>query len=192
MYHCNFSSSYQLDISLVQCALYENSNPISTSSQVLFCLLYKHHRHLQTTWKATLLRIENLPFIHQPNKVARKAGDVQQLIGDTNQRILYDKHLFLVIFPLALQFSQIFIFHFHRDNVSKYNNGELFFYCKQLSPILHLQSKGSVRWNSVALWMSSRYNQFLNNKICSFLIWKRCWFTKSRRVCSCVVESRTS
>ena len=54
-------------------------------------------------------------------------GDVQQLIGDTNQRILYDKQLLLVIFPLALQFSQIFIFHFHRDNVSKYNNGELFF-----------------------------------------------------------------
>ena len=78
-----------------------------------------------------------MPFIHQPNKVARKAGDVQQLIGDTNQRILYDKHLFLVIFPLALQFSQIFIFHFHRDNVCKNNNGELFFYCKQLSPILH-------------------------------------------------------
>ena len=68
-----------------------------------------------------------MPFIHQPNKEARKAGDVQQLIGDTNQRILSDKHLFLVIFPVALQFSQIFIFHFHRDNVSKYNNGELFF-----------------------------------------------------------------
>ena len=67
-----------------------------------------------------------MPFIHQPNKVARKVGDVQQLIGDTNQRILYDKHLFLVIFPLALQFSQIFIFHFHRDNVSKNYNGELF------------------------------------------------------------------
>ena len=44
----------------------------------------------------------------------------------TNQRILYDKHLFLVIFPLALQFSQIFIFHFQRDNVSKNYNGELF------------------------------------------------------------------
>ena len=105
-----------------KCALswdIENRNPICTSSHVLFCLLYKHHRHLQTTWKATLLRNENLPFIHQPNKVARKAGDVQQLIGDTNQRILYDKHLFLVIFPLALQFSQIFIFHFHRDNVCK-------------------------------------------------------------------------
>ena len=140
LYQCNFSSSYQLDISLVQCTLswdIENNNPISTSSHVLFCLLYKHHRHLQTTWKATLLRIENLPFIHQPNKVARKAGDVQQLIGDTNQRILWDKHLFLVIFPLALQFSQIFIFHFHRDNVSKNNDGELFFYCKQLPPILH-------------------------------------------------------
>ena len=65
-------------------------------------------------------------FIHERNKVVRKAGDVQQLTGDTNQRILYDKQLFLVIFPLALQFSQIFIFHFHRDNVSKYNNGELF------------------------------------------------------------------
>ena len=59
--------------------------------------------------------------------MARKAGDVQQLIGDINQRILYDKHLFLVIFPLALQFSQIFIFHFHRDNVSENNNDELFF-----------------------------------------------------------------
>ena len=140
LYQCNFSSSYQLDISLVQCALswdIENSNPISTSSHVLFCLLHKHHRHLQTTWKATLLRNENLPFIHQPNKVARKAGDVQQLISDTNQRILYDKHLFLVIFPIVLQFSQIFIFHSLRDNVSKKNNGELFFYCKQLSPILH-------------------------------------------------------
>ena len=122
LYQCNFSSSYQLGISLVQCTLswdIENNNPISTSSHVLFCLLYKHHRHLQTNWKATLLGIENLPFIHQPNKVARKAGDVQQRIGDTNQHILYDKHLFSVIFPLALQFSQIFIFHFHRDNVCK-------------------------------------------------------------------------
>ena len=82
---------------------------------------------MQTTWKAILLTNENLPFIHERIKVARKAGDVQQLIGDTNQRVLYDKHLFLVIFSLALQFSQIFIFHFHRDNVSKYNNGELFF-----------------------------------------------------------------
>ena len=100
---------------------------LQAASHVLFCLLYKHHRHLQTTWKAILLTNENLPFIHERIKVARKAGDVQQLIGDTNQRILYDKHLFLVIFPLALQFSQIFIFHFHRDNVSKYNNSELFF-----------------------------------------------------------------
>ena len=82
---------------------------------------------MQTTWKATLLTNENLPFIHERNKVAREAGDVQQLIGDANQRILHDKHLSLVIFSLALQFSQIFIFHFHRDNVSKYNNGELFF-----------------------------------------------------------------
>ena len=121
-----------------KCALswdIENSDPISSSSHVLFCLLYKHHRHLQTNWKATLLRNENLPFIHQPSKVARKAGDVQQLIGDINQRILYDKHLFLVIFPLALQFSQIIIFHFLCDNVSKNNNGELFFYCKQLLPL---------------------------------------------------------
>ena len=94
---------------------------------MLFCLLYKHQTPLQATLKATLLRNENLPFIHQPNKVARKAGDVQQRIGDTNQHILYDKHLISVIFPLALQFSQIFIFHFHRDNVSKNNNGELFF-----------------------------------------------------------------
>ena len=81
---------------------------------------------MQTTWKATLLTNENLPFIHERNKVVRKVGDFQQLIGDTNQRISYDKQLFLVIFPLVLQFSQIFIFHFHRDNVSKYNNGELF------------------------------------------------------------------
>ena len=99
LYQCNFSSSDQLDISLVQCALswdIESSNPISTSSHVLFCLLYKHLTPLQTTLKATLLRNENLPFIHQPNKVSQKASDVQQLIGDINQRILY-KHFFLKI-----------------------------------------------------------------------------------------------
>ena len=50
----------------------------------------------------------------------------------------------------------------------------------------------SVQWNPVALRISSRFNQFLNNKICSFLIWKRCWFTKSRWVYAYVVESRTS
>ena len=101
LYQCNFSSSDQLYISLVQCALswdIENSNPISTNSHVLFCLSYKHHRPLQTTWEANLLRNENLLFIHQPYKVSRKASDFQQLIGDTNQRILYNKHLFLVIF----------------------------------------------------------------------------------------------
>ena len=119
LYQCNFSSSDRLYISLVQCALswdIENSNPISTNSHVLFCLSYKHHRPLQTTWEANLWRNENLFFIHQPYKVSRKASDFQQLIGDTNQRILYDKHLFLVIFPLALQFYQIYIFRFHRDN----------------------------------------------------------------------------
>ena len=61
---------------------------------MLFCLLYKHQTPLQATLKATLLRNENLPFIHQPNKVSQKASDVRQLIGDINQRILYDKHFF--------------------------------------------------------------------------------------------------
>ena len=37
-----------------------------------------------------------------------------------------DTHLFLVIFPLALQFSQIFIFRFHRYNFIKFLKGELF------------------------------------------------------------------
>ena len=34
--------------------------------------------------------------------------------------VQYDTHLFLVIFPLALQFSQIFIFRSHRDNFIKF------------------------------------------------------------------------
>ena len=41
MCQCNFSSSDQLDKSLVKCALswdIENSNPISTRNHVLFCL----------------------------------------------------------------------------------------------------------------------------------------------------------
>ena len=88
LYQCNFSSSDQLDISLVQCTLswdIERSNPISTSSHVLFCLLYKHQTPLQTTLKATLVRNENLPFIHQPNKVSQKASES----GDINQRISF-------------------------------------------------------------------------------------------------------
>ena len=102
---------------------------------------------------------------------------------------------FLVIFPLALQFSQIFIFHFHRDNVFKNNNGEIFFtvsnsrqfctkyFCSQ-------KRKCPVKFSG-ALDLT-QYNQFLSNDICSFLIWKRCLFTKSRWVCSYIVESRTS
>ena len=34
--------------------------------------------------------------------------------------VQYDTHLFLVIFPLALQFPQIFIFRSNRDNFKKY------------------------------------------------------------------------
>ena len=34
--------------------------------------------------------------------------------------VQYDTHLFFVIFPLALQFSRIFIFRSHRDNFIKF------------------------------------------------------------------------
>ena len=79
---------------------------ISTSSHVLFRLLYKHQ---------TPLPLRRLYY--QPNEVLQKASDTQQLIDDINQRILYDKYFFQSSFhEKALRFSQIFIFCFHRDN----------------------------------------------------------------------------
>ena len=50
-----------------------------------------------------------------------KASDARQLIGDINQRILYDKHFFQSSFhEKVLPFSHVFIFHFQRDNFIKF------------------------------------------------------------------------
>ena len=56
--------------------------------------------------------------------------------------VQYDTHLFLVIFPLALQFSQImiFIFRSHRDNFIKLLKiiTVSFFLVNKFPPVLHL------------------------------------------------------
>ena len=134
---------------------------------------------------------------YQPNKVSQKASDTQQLIDDINQRILYDKHFSQSSFhEKALRFSQIFIFCFHRDIFIKFlkiitanfvlvNNS-----CQFCTKYFCIQNhKCPVKFGGALDLIPD--NQFWNNKICSFLIWKRCWFTQLRWVCSYVVESRT-